>query len=388
MTPIKPNFRNLFYFLCKHNEWEKARYLFEIVFKQIKTLQIAFLSKFCRESTIQQFEFLFCHFPIFNKKQYLQKILLQCCKNNNFDAFQHIYWRFYYSFHFCNRKQWKFNLIKKQHPILSHFNVQNLNNLNHKCSKKIFSILFNMILRKMKIQKRYEQQQKNRITMQNHLFANITRNYCHYLISTKNYLRVEWMMDKNILMNIHWNNCFVNVCNDGFINNAKWIYDKVSQKISKKCLVKSMRYGCYNDFLEIDFLEIVKWIFSLVGTETLFARNHLIFRDCCKYKSLTVLDWLCFQFPNYYFATIVNGSLQNWFVKLQLNTEDILCSKNEINYCQICDVNTQTDIADVRTNCGHFFCYNCITLAFTMKKNCPYCRVNLEPNMFAKIKYV
>jgi hypothetical protein len=383
MTPIKPNFSKLFHFLCKNNEWEKARCLFEIVSKQIKTFQIAFLSKFCRKASIRQFELFFCHFPFFNKKQYLQKILFQCCKNNHFDTFQYIYWRFYYSFHFCNKKQWQLQSQTKQHFILSHFTIQNLNNLNHKCSKKIFSLLFKIILRKMKIQKQKERQQTNRIIMQNHLFANIIRNFCHFLISTKNYLRVDWMMEKNKSMVIHWNKCFVNVCEEGFINNAKWIYEKMSQKISKKCLGKALRYGCYNEFLEI-----VKWIFPLVGTEVLFARNHFLFRNCCKYKNLTVLEWLCCQFPNHYFATIVNGSLQNWFIKLQLSMDDVLCSKNEINYCQICDVNTQTIVADVRTGCGHFFCYNCITLAFTIKKNCPYCRVDLEQNMFAKINYV
>ncbi|NDF13504.1 MAG: hypothetical protein EB060_11920 [Proteobacteria bacterium] len=371
METSKPNIRKLFYQYCIKNEWQNAKQLLANQKNQIHVLSV-----FYEKATQELFEDLFCHFPIFNKKQFLQKIFMKCRKNNDIATVQYIHYRFKYSFFICNKKQWKQN-AKRKHPIISHFHLQNITILyKKKYNKKIFSALFILVLEKMQKEKHKKKYQK----MQNLLFAKIIKNICHTFICTNGFSNVSWIIAHNNHLNIRWNNCFLNVCENGKLKNAKWILENHPQKISDNCFADSLRYSFENGYLDVG-----KWIISLVGPKFLFTKNHLIFKNCCKYEQWNIVDWLCCHFSDYYFALFFGEFLAEWFVKIRTEKTVIYFEKK---YCQICDVNCGLIVAEIETDCHHTFCSECITKAFSLKSKCPCCRLNLKENMFAKIIFV
>lgn len=130
-----------------------------------------------------------------------------------------------------------------------------------------------------------------------------------------------------------------------------------------------------------------KIINLLLKLELSIELYDLFFLRVCSFwydeYAITLINIIKTKYPDRYFYDIDNGIFVDYGIK---KTIEKFISKSEINYileeCLIC----QEIESNVKTDCNHYFCEECILSWLNRNKDsCPYCRSNLQVENLVKL---
>ena len=130
-----------------------------------------------------------------------------------------------------------------------------------------------------------------------------------------------------------------------------------------------------------------KIINLLLKLELSIEMYDLFFLRICRFwydeYAITLINIIKTKYPDRYFYDIENGMFVDYGIK---KTIEKFISKLEINAileeCLIC----QEIESNVKTDCNHFFCEECILSWLNRNKDsCPYCRSNLQVENLVKL---
>jgi ankyrin repeat protein len=186
-------------------------------------------------------------------------------------------------------------------------------------------------------------------------------------------LLLEVKHDINLLAD--HNGAFCGACDNSCLEVIKWLLE----------LTPTINVSCYfHSACESGNINTAKLLFELKPSDIdIYAENDYLFRFACDNDCLDVAKWLCSLNPTKYSLVIVDQSIDSFYI----NENIIITGSVEVNSenCDDCPICYEKN-ANIRSNCNHCFCEDCITLYYrSSSKTCPCCRQTLSS--FVRLVY-
>jgi hypothetical protein len=186
---------------------------------------------------------------------------------------------------------------------------------------------------------------------------------------------IKWLIIKKPTINIYANDneALHNICYNKNFEFIKFLIEKI----------RTFDISFYNEKIfrccaSANNLEFAKFLLKFKPNINISINNDEAFRTVCNNNYIEFAKWLVTLNPNYSIK-INNGNIFFEIKKLPINFNKQIFI-NEIILCSMCF----NDFSTIGTNCGHHFCYNCISFQYDKNCVCPICKSLLKNSFLIK----
>lgn len=155
-------------------------------------------------------------------------------------------------------------------------------------------------------------------------------------------------------------------CFNNSISISKYIYDDYDiDKFIVENILKDIISSGYVTYYNLD---IICWMSSIIDFDLRYDK-HKLFKECCKFNVIDIVEWLTTKYNCYSYTTLYD-IIVNYKILIDQITYDFNEDDQE---CSIC-LSTSNSI----TNCDHYFCKDCINKWYNKNTTCPLCREEIK----------
>jgi len=197
------------------------------------------------------------------------------------------------------------------------------------------------------------------------------------LISIGNIPMLKWWIEKKPVFN-DFVFCFHTSCLENQLEVAQWL---LSLRPDFDVSINNEMIFC--DVCFKGYLDIAKWLVQIKPTIRVHTRNHFAIKTAHNNQHHAVVDWLVELHPNMYKLTpMPPPSIRRCLTIYKVhearqlpygNPCCIIIINGAYETCSIC---TEYD-CNVKLNCKHSFCKNCISTWYDKNNTCPLCRAEI-----------
>lgn len=194
-------------------------------------------------------------------------------------------------------------------------------------------------------------------------------------------------------------------CQEGYIQMAKWIYSidptiNIAANNERAIWVASsrgyfdivewllfikptaisgtiFRFACYHGRLAF-----AQWILSAYPTINISEKKDWAFRMACGKNQPSIALWFQQINPDKYKIININSRPIQYEISIQLKFHSEGWIVSQLNTCSICISN----MCDVKTSCGHYYCSTCMLDWIQINNICPDCRRDLSTSLYHKVE--
>lgn len=158
---------------------------------------------------------------------------------------------------------------------------------------------------------------------------------------------------------------FAMSCFNNSISVSKYIYDNYD--IDKFIIENILKDIISSGYITYYNLDIICWMSSTIDFDLRYEK-HRLFKECCKFNIIDIVEWLTNKYNCYSYTT-----LYDIIVDYKILIDQITYDFNDEQECSIC-----LSISDSITNCDHYFCKDCINRWYNKNITCPLCREEIK----------
>lgn len=233
-----------------------------------------------------------------------------------------------------------------------------------------------------------------------HIHPNDLRQVFHHVCVTGNVYMVNYIIDKFPNNRLFLKNTFSETCLNGHLEVVKILDEEMEEEIVVNYSVPILFYrmcttsehldvikylGVVGYEFESEFafycacknrktIEIAKWIYSTYKID-LSWRNYLIITKMLSQKRYELVEWLVSLHPTKFHVMRKHDNICDIIIldNSDVIVKDIVKTDDNDSSCMVC-----YERGNLRTDCGHVFCNECVTKWNKKNSSCPCCRHLVE----------